>query len=258
MGLFASISSLDNWTLISQDVKTEQVMGQFPAEISEEVSSEYAQYKSLNRENPVVQFVSGNADTLSFTARFYARDAVFSGVKESITQLKKWARRDPKKERPQILSFRVGDGYLSMESCVITGLGSIVYQRPTVLGALRDVSVTINLLSYEEFTMEDAQLYETRYHRAKEAEYFELICENEYGNAYFGDVIRKRHPDKEIIQPSDIIKLPSIEAIQTERVEQKSLILKTAYGKKETPQRTARLEAFDKTNRSHVSHIVVD
>lgn len=258
MGLFASISSLDNWVLVSQDVPTEQVTGQFPTEVSENVSSEYSQYKSLNRENPIIQFVSGNADTLSFNARFYARDAVFSGVKESLNQLKKWARRDSKQKRPHILSFSIGDGYLSLDSCVIESLGSIEYQKPTVLGALRDISVTINLISYEEFTMESAQLFETRYHRVKESEYFELICENEYGNPYLGDIIRKRHPEKELLQPDDIIKLPSIEAIQTERIEQKSLIFKTAYGRKETPQRTARLETFDKTNRSYVSHVVVE
>jgi len=258
MGLFASVSPLNNWYLVSQDFPLETVVGQFPTEITEAVSVEYAQYKSLNRATPILQFVSGNADTLTFTARFHSRDAVFGGVKESVAQLKKWARRDPKLQRPQILSFTIGDGYSAMDSCVIQELGSIAYKKPTALGAIREVSVSINLIKYEDFAMSgDPLIYETRYHRVKEGEYYESLCQNEYNNAYFGDIIRKRHPQQQTLKPGDIVKLPSIEAIQTERLEPKSLILKSAYGRKETEQRTARLNKFDERNQTYTSHVVI-
>jgi len=258
MGLFAQLSPLDNWLLVSLDQPTQMVMGQFPVEVNENVSSEYAQFKALNRENPVIQFLSGNADTLSFQARFFARDMVFSGVNESITQLKKWSVRDSKLQRPHILSFRVGDGYVSVGSCVITGLSPIVWKKPTMLGAVKDATVTINLLKYKEFSMEDSGSYETRYHRTRFQDYYEFVCWNEYGNPNFGDVIRKRHPKKPITKPGDVVKLPSVEAIQTKRLEPTSLVLKTAYKRKETPQRTARINIFDRNNKTYVSHVAVE
>ena len=257
MGLFASVSPLDNWYLISQDVPSQTVVGQFPTEVTEAVSSEYAQYKALNRGNPILQFISGNSDTLTFTARFYSRDSIFGGVKESVDQLKSWTKRDPRLQRPHILSFSIGDGYSAMDSCVIQGLGSINFKRPTTIGAVRDVLVSINLIKYEEFTMQGIPVGETRYHRVKEGEYYESICQDEYNNSYFGDIIRKRHPQQETLKSGDIVKLPSIEAIQKDRVEPKSLILKSAYGRKETEQRTARLDAFDKKNVPYVSHTVI-
>jgi len=259
MGLFAFLTNMDSWSLTSKDGSGHSVEGQFPTEITHGVSSEYAQFKALNRETPVVQFLSGNSDTLSVPVRFFARDiTAFRQIKKKLKRLKKWAKRDSKLQRPHVLSFKAGSGFLKMRSCVLTSVAPIKYEKPTIFGNMKDVTLTLNLLAYKEFTMDDEGVYETRYHRARYQDYYEMLCWSEYGNAYLGDVIRKRHPNSAVTHPGDVIKLPSIEAIQKSTLEPKSLVLKNSYRKKQSPQRAARLRAFDRTNRSYVSHTVVE
>jgi hypothetical protein len=144
-----------------------------------------------------------------------------------------------------------------MMDCVIESL-SPKFGRPTWFGNIRSVQASITLRQYTEFDLESAAAGETRYHRAVVRDYYELLTQREYGSAIMGDIIRKRHPTNPNIQVGDTIKLPSIEAIRKEKVEPKSLCLKGAYSKKETPQRTLRRDMFDLRNRPYVSHILID
>jgi hypothetical protein len=71
-----------------------------------------------------------------------------------------------------------------------------------------------------------------------------------------GDVIRKRNPSQPLVTPGSTIPLPSVEAVRNVKVEPKSLQLATAYGKKDTPQRTLRIDIFNRRNVSYTSHIL--
>jgi hypothetical protein len=259
MSLIADILGFRSWHLQSHDVPNQILHGQFePQDTTENVGSKYSQHNSLNRAHPIIQFVNGVADTLSFNAQLFARDFLFNSVSDDLTLLKTWAKRDPNLRRPHIVSFWVGDGAIAMDKCVVQGLSDIKYGKPSALGALKDVSLTIHLLQYEPFSLELTEPPETRYHHAKFDDYYEMLCFREYGNPMMGDVIRKRHPDKPSIQVADIVKLPSSEAIRKDTVEPKSLALNTAYGRKETPQRTLRLAVFDEHQRTHVSHVILE
>ena len=253
---FNSTSAFDNWYLESLDDPTELLQGQFPTEPTQEISSSYAQHKALNRASPIIQFLNGAADTVSFEARFYAIDSDTSNVKSNVDQLIKWAKRDDNLNRPHRLKFYVGDGHLEMSPCVITSLGGIKYSKPTKEGGVREITLTINLLSYNAYDLDIEPVADTRYHRSKVGDYYEMLSYREYGTTDFGDAIRVLHPTKPNLQTANIVKLPSRNTLQKTRPGQKSLQLKTAYGKKETAQRTLRLELFDRTNRTYVSHII--
>lgn len=248
--------SSDTWYLESADQPGTVLQGQFPGEADENISSNFAQYTSLNRETQIVQFISGNSDQASFDVKLRARDSVFNNVIKDLNQLKKWAKRDSKLKRPTLVNFWIGDGFLSVGPCFITQLSGIKYDKPTSFGAVLEVNLKINLIKYTEFSFDSTPAYETRYHRAKYGDYYEWICQREYNNPLLGDVIRKRHPSKPNIQMTDIVKLPSVEAIRKEIIEPKSIPLITAYGRKVTPQRTLRIFEFDRHNRTHVSHIL--
>lgn len=246
------------WFLKNED-SGQELQGQFePENLVDNVGVKYAKINALNRQNPIVQFISGDARTVTFVARLFARDSLFKDAKDSYDLLKKWAERDPNLERPPILSFWVGDGMMSMALCVIESLGGITFDRPTFGGAWRGATLPITLLKYEPFSLESVEGGETRYHRAKFQDYYEMLTYREYGDAMIGDVIRKRHPSKPNIQIGDIIKLPSVQTLRRERTSTKSIPLQTAYGRKETPQRRLRLEMFEKRDRDYVSHIVIE
>jgi len=123
---------------------------------------------------------------------------------------------------------------------------------------VRKITFTVNLKQYQEFALDSQGIFETRYHIAKDRDYYELIAQREYGDALKGDIIRKRNPDKPNMQVADRIPFPSIEAIRSVRVEQKSLALSSDYGKKLTAQKANRLDMFDRRNRPFVSHTIIE
>lgn len=249
------------WSLINlEDGKDTTVKGQFEAEnLTENLGARYAKINSLNRQSPIIQFLGGQLETVTFNATFFARDSISTGkgeIDKQIEQLKTWNKRDSQLGRPPILEFTAaGEHPVGYANCVIETLGGISYMSPTRGGRLKGATLSITLLRYEPYDLEGFVGGETRYHNAKFGEYYEMLTYVEYGSALFGDVIRKRHPGKYNLQTAEIVKLPSFEVIRKEKVETKSIPLKTAYGRKDTPQRSLRLYMFEKRNRPYVSHL---
>ena len=263
VGLAAAIASrflpnLRIWRITNTDTG-ETVEGDFEAVgISRTVSASYAEHKTLGQFKPLTQFLGGNSDKLTFQARVYQSHA-FDNVEEKFQRLIAWVLRDPDRFRPPIVLFSVGDAspvYFDNALAVIEGISDITYDSPTVTGAVRGITFTINLKEYTEYSLENVPAPESRFARAKAGEYMELITQHEYSNPLLGDVIRKRHPDLQIVQAADIVKLPSLEAIKNSIVEPKSIALKTSLGRKSTVQKTLHEFHFDRTNRTFRSTIV--
>ena len=254
----------------------QELKGQFgPIDPGEDISVAWQQHTTLGRQNPILQFLHGNADTFSFTAFFFSMHqggslgSVLSGSfgslgakddktpEKSLDVLRSWARVDNNKGRPPRVSFTVGDGKISIDQAVITALGRITYfYPPKESGGIRGVTIPITLLKSSEYSLETFTPVETRYHRVKTGEYYELITYREYGSAILGDVIRKRHPDKQELTEGDVVKLPSIEAIRTERVEPKSIPFYKGYTTKTTATKQLRQEVFERNDFVYYSAIV--
>lgn len=245
------------WFLRNED-SGETLEGQFaPTSITRDVTNKYAKHTALNRANTILQYLNSESDTLVLQAGFFAADFTKStDIEERLEKLISWAKRDPDLLRPPIVLFWIGDGHLEQLS-VIDSITGITYGEPTILGGIREVTFTINLLQYTEFSLDDTESFDTRFHHAKERDYYELLTEREYKDPLRGDVIRKQHPTQPVLTPGAIVRLPSIEGVRTIRVEPKSIALQTAYGRKETPQRSLRIDMFNRRNRSFVSHIIV-
>lgn len=264
MGFLDMLVKTRKWYLRNED-SGETIEGQFaPTNLTRDVGNNYAQHTALNRGKTIIQYLNSKNDTLVFTAGFYAVNALggtgifgTDSIEENLEKLISWAKRDPDLQRPPIVTFWIGNGHLEQLS-VIDSITGITYGEPTILGDLREVTFTINLLQYEEFSIDDEESFDTRYHRARERDYYEALTQREYGNPLIGDVIRKRHPTQPNLVPGAIVKLPSIEGIRTIRVEPTSIALETGFGRKETPQRTLRLDMFDRRNRTYVSHVVIE
>jgi hypothetical protein len=269
MGIASVVSGVlggVTWKLTNLDDDDDTIQGQFEAtELTENIGTKYSKVGALNRQNPILQFIGGNLETVTFQARLWnqisgataASLATQGAASDVLEKIKSWTRRDDSLGRPPILSFEAaGDHPVAYDHCVIESLGGIRYDQPTVLGKMRGVTLTITLLKYEPYTLKGYQGGETRYHRAKSGDYYEMLTLREYGSAQMGDIIRKRHPSKPNIQTADIIKLPSIEVLRKEQVKTSSIALTNAFGRKESPQRTLRLEMLDKRNIAYVSHLV--
>jgi hypothetical protein len=261
------------WNLRNLDTN-ETLQGQFEATaVSENIPVTWESHTALNRSRSIKQFVNRGDGTLSFGARFYQDSIVGDpflgggpilgnppklGTSKSLGKLatlKKWCEPDPALRRPPILEFWVGDGHIQM-TCVITSLSDIVYGRPNYFGGFRDVTLTINLEEFTTFSLDDEGATDTRYARAKERDYYELLAFFEYGNPMLGDVIRKDHPKQQLLKEGDTVKLPSIEGVRDKEVTQQSIPLKGGFGRKATAQKALVQRVLDRHSQSYVSHVL--
>lgn len=260
MGLFPNLKI---WHLEAIS-DSSHVAGQFESpDVTENLSTTYADNWSLGRRAPISQWLHGELETITFTAKFWdTRKLVgeFPGD-NALPKLKEWVRPSSKLGHPEILTFWVGDGsFAFFINCTIASLGGIKYDRPSFTGGLRGFEATITLREYVPYSLEEGQQspLESRYHRAKTGDYYEALCQREYNNPQLGDIIRKRNPTKPNLQIGDVVKLPDISAIRRDKVEQKSIALQTGFGKKLTPQKALRIAMFDARARSKVSHVILE
>lgn len=259
MGLLTPslFDALRVWNLFNTDSK-ELLQGQFhPEDMTMDVSSSYNEKFSLNRQHAITQFLHGDVETISFRSRFVATTAI-ENLEDHLATLKSFVRRDDSAFRPPILEFSVGNGGFALfdNQCILKSLSGIRYHRPTFAGGLRHVEFTVNLREYKEATIKDLAIGNTRFHRAKFADYYEALTEREYGNPLLGDVIRKLHPDKPNIQTGNVITLPTESKLRRTKITQTSIPLLTGFGRPETAQKALRRRIFDARNRSKVSFVL--
>lgn len=252
------VPTIRTWFL--QNTETFQILkGAFePVNVTRERQNNWVEHTALSRTNAILQFLNGQAQTISVDIRLYAETIVGNTIERDLALMESWMLpQSSLQNRPPILSFWVGDGHVIMD-CVITAMSNIRYGPPSLFGAVREVNLTLGLKEYVEFSIDDSDLFETRYHRARTRDYYEMLTFKEYGNPLMGDIIRKRHPKLPVVNTGDTVKLPSVEALRKDIVETKSIALQTAFGKKDTPQKRLRAEMFDKRNRPYVSHVVIE
>lgn len=246
------------WALYNYDT-FELFLSQFhPEELRHEgVAGVYAERWSLGRTHPVQQFLRAERQTVTFRSRFHATTAIES-AEESIELLKSWTQADPITARPPVLEFYVGAGSMTFfeNPCVLESIGDLTFHRPTLFGGVRHVEFTITLREYKEFTIQVEAQRNTRYARVKQGEYYELLAYREYRNPLLGDPVRKRHPSLATLQAGDVVALPTSSKLLRERTELTSIPLQTAFGRKTTPQRTRRIEWFDRRDQTYVSHVL--
>jgi hypothetical protein len=248
------------WNLYNRETN-EIFVGQFHAEElrHEGMEGMYSERWALGRTNPVQQFLRGALQKVSFRSRLYAGTAVES-AEDKISTLKSWTQADTKTGRPPVLEFWIGDGGVEFfeNPCVLESLSDLHYHRPTLFGNVRHVEFTVTLREYKTFKLQEEAQKDTRYHRVKQGEYYELIAFREYQNPLLGDPIRKRHPTQATLEVGDVVALPTVTKLLRERTVLTSIPLATAFGRKDTPQRALRIEWFDRRDVDYVSHILVE
>jgi hypothetical protein len=266
-----------SWKLLNFD-SGEEIEGDFEAVgLTRNVSNNYTTKTALGRQHPVTQYLNGNLDTLSFEGRIRARDVfetqgfraspanISSFVQggppilkpgERLDLLVSWTRVDPDLGRPPLVYFSLGEGDVGYGDSlsIITSIDNIVYDTLTNNGELRGCVFTVNLQQYEDdYEIGTFEPPETRYARAKNGEYYELLCQREYGNPLLAIEILNRHPEQPIPQPGDIVRLPSFDAIRSAKLATRSIALSGIRSSAESPQKDLRQHYTDRLNRQKKS-----
>ncbi len=202
------------------------ISGQFEAtEPSLDVGGRYAEMSSLGREHPILKFLGGKLDRVTFNARVYSsHDELQEKVAGVVQTLTAWTRMDPNLGRPPRLSFWIGNGQgINLATCVMPNIKPL-YDRPLPNGGIRGASMAIELVEYVSFDIGARTNRDTRYQAARVGDTYEQLARIEYDDPLLGVLLRQDHPDAVYPEPGDIIRLPARDGSIATRVPRMSSI----------------------------------
>jgi len=186
------------WTLEDLD-RGVTIVGQFiPQGVTKTVEGSIAQAGSQNAQFPILQWTSGELEVITFSARLWATDSTDFSVEDRLDALENLVKRQEDLDRPPVCTFAWGDVSSLVVDGLVKAIGRSTYDEIRNDGTLRGVSLQITLWRYEplEFTVTDPALPErmTRIRRAKQADTYESIALDEYGNPLLGVLLRQLNP----------------------------------------------------------------
>jgi hypothetical protein len=197
-GVGASGVDLKVWTLSDLD-RGVDIVGQFtPQNVRKTVSGGLVQGGSVGRDFPIVQWVRGELEVITFTARLWAKDSTDLTVSDRLVKLENLVRRASDLKRPPICSFSLGSLATLSVDCLVKSLGGVAYDEVRPDGTLRGASLQITLWRYEEVTLKatDPSVPEsmTRIRRSRKGDTYESIALAEYADPGLGVLLRQLTP----------------------------------------------------------------
>lgn len=186
------------WILMDLDRK-EDIVGQFiPQSVSKSVSADIAVGKSVNRDYPILQWISGELEEISFQAKLWATDSTDLTVEERLARLETLVRRNSDLKRPPVCSFAWGSLATLQMDCLVKSIGGVSYDEVRDDGSFRGATLSITLMRFEEvqWKVTDPSVPEkfTRIRRAKRGDTYESLAQDEYGNPLLGVLLRQLNP----------------------------------------------------------------
>lgn len=228
-----------------------------PQQMQETVGSFLGENSTVNKDTPNFQWIRGEADQFSFTGRLYARDSLTS-IRQDVELLKSLAKRDKTLRRAPKIRFFAGTDIAFI--CFIKGI-QFQYDEPRSDGSLRGVTMRFQLQKLDkklQTAKASSDLAKNlklsagllagfagianvtglidipggslktigRTRIAKSGETFEIIANQEYGDALLGDILRRAQPQIGDLTPGDKVILIDPGEITSIRVTQQSVSLK--------------------------------
>lgn len=241
------------WTLFDRD-RNEEIVGQFVAQsVTREVSGRIARSESHNAQFPIVQWLGGELETVSFSAKLWARDSTDFSVEDRLERLEQLVRRQDDLKRPPVCAFSLGDVRSLQIDCLVRSIGGITYDEVRSDGSLRGVELQISLERYEVFDFEatDPATPETftRIRRARAGDSYESVALDEYGDPELGVLVRQLNPrvagmDYSDLAPKDPVHVFPESYLRTLEIEPEFHGFKSGEEKYAAAER-ARREAFE-------------
>jgi len=268
LGDFFGLNARDVWRLKMVDSPYTEFRGQFRAtNLTENVGAKISDSTALNSQKIDRKYISAEGEYITFSTKMYATYNI-KNISKSITELKNFCRRDEKLKRAPIFKFSSGTEVLC--TCFVKTVGNIRYSDPRPDGTIREATFDVVLMKIEDLPSELGEELSigslvTRglglissaaagiglesvanfldipggsLHRkgrtivTKDGQTFEHISKNEYGNALYGDVLRRVHYNKPLSQiktaldTGDVIDLVDDEEIKTIKVTPQCIPLK--------------------------------
>ena len=258
-------SAKPHWSLTRMDRlgwPSVSIEGQFrlPDGITWNVGTNWASIPTLNSDGPFLQWINGDLQTITFDALLFADPALMGANASSDQVMAKFRKflslieRDKVLRRPPVCKFVYGDVFGDAKNpsmdVVVQSLGGIQIGALTGgkllgfetefgsggsivkngTGQVRSIGLSITLAKYKSIKIQDTDPAfvpgRSRHHIAKTGDSYESIAKEEYGDAIWGDRLRKQHLDRPIIKEGDVVRVPRSRIITNEVVEPSCSVLK--------------------------------
>jgi len=256
------------WSLVSQDDGTE-VRGQFmPSGLVENVAGDWAEQSTIGLDQPILQFVSGRLDTISFDAKLWALhqgsantpkddlesepQSISGTARSRFSDIRNLARSDPDLGRPHVWLFTVGTQFSQL--VVVRSVGGIRYDRMRPDGSLRGALFSIDMARYLEAGLSQIAAGESLVSGALEGEDYEALAKRVYKEPILGEALRRRNPDRRYLAAGDLVHVPRARTLRSEiqPLRPASLFLKPG-----NDQDQLRRDSFEVHSGDHLSHILL-
>lgn len=198
----------------------DRIYGQFtPQEFNEDLSATVPEVGGFSRSNPIVQWVGGSVETLSFTARLFSEHRDDTTAQDKYEQLKLLRQALPPRNRPPITNFFWGNAFPGGVPCFVQSLGGVKYDEIRPDGSIRGVTLSITLKKFYPYRVirnVQSPVEQTPQHVVRDGETYEMIAARHYGDPLIGVVLRRMNPRFPMVAwaPSGLVDLASNDMIK--------------------------------------------
>lgn len=190
--------------LVQEDAPTanlrqgDRIYGQFtPQDVSHQLGANVPEAGGFSRTNPLVQWVGGTVETLTFQARLFSEHSEDQTAAKKLAILKKLRESLPPMNRPPIMTFFWGQAFPGGIRCLVESLGGVKYDEIRPDGSLRGVtlSITLKKVTYHNFVRNvESPVEQTPLHTVREGETYEMIAYRQWGDPLLGVPLRRMNP----------------------------------------------------------------
>jgi hypothetical protein len=194
---FLVLEDTENWEYYAGN----RISGQFtPQDVSHQIGSSVPEAGGFARANPLVQWVGGKIETLSFQARLFSEHRDDYSAENKLEILKFLCKPIAPLGRPPLTRFFWGRALPGGMQCLVEDLGGISYDEIRLDGSIRGVTLNITIKKFTDFRVERISLSpaeRTPHHVVKHGETYEMIAYRKWGDPMLGVPLRiqnQRYP----------------------------------------------------------------
>jgi hypothetical protein len=176
-----------------------RITGQFiPQQFTHNLGAQLPEAGGYSRTHPVVQWVGGTVETLTFQARLFSEHRDSQSARDKFETLKLLVNHvDDTLKRPPLVRFFWGNAIPGGMKCFVETLGGVQYDEIRPDGSMRGVSMNITLKRFVPFRVvrvTTSPAERTPTHTVRIAETYEMIAQRRWGDPMLGVPLRQQNP----------------------------------------------------------------
>lgn len=175
-----------------------RITGQFTAQqFTHNIGANVPEASGFGRSHPLVQWVGGAAETLSFQARLFSEHSEDFTATDKFELLKLMVKPHDPLKRPPLARFYWGNAIPGGMKCMINSIGGVTYDEIRLDGSIRGLVLNITLKRHFPFRViriTTSPVERTPTHIVKDGETYEMIAYRRWGDPMLGVPLRQQNP----------------------------------------------------------------